>query len=401
MLRRISLLITGSAKSSSLEHRFHNATNFVVGLSQFLAMIANATLNLPWQLIAYCLLFSLIGFFLFYLGRIHKQDMNLRPWTVLLILVSSFVGYWMNGASTGGVQYYWSVGALSCVILISPKYRWVLFLWFPIAITVLLFGEWKYPEWVLPYTSRESRFTDICISFISSILMALLCGMVLIDNFRLFRRLLNLETIRRERLLRHLLPSSIAQRLIAGEQSMADNIEDATVIFIDIVQFTPIVQLLPATKLIDDLRAWFKELDRLAKVYEVEKIKTIGDAFMGAAGLAGKSTNHANSCVLFAQASLNAAQNFHLGDHAIRLHIGVHSGPVTAGIVGTTRVQYDLWGSTVNIASRLQGSAPADTIQISDVTHSKLPEESTGEMQQAVEIKGLGPIKTWILSNAP
>jgi class 3 adenylate cyclase len=199
---------------------------------------------------------------------------------------------------------------------------------------------------------------------------------------------LQLEFERAEALLLNVLPSDIATRLKANEEPLADEHGSVSVLFADIAGFTNLTRDLPANTLINLLNDLFTRFDGLAGRYKAEKIKTIGDAYMVAAGLRGEAT-HAEQLADLAigmQRDFEAFREEHNLD--LKLRIGIHSGGVIAGVIGKQKFSYDLWGDTVNIASRMESEGVADRIQISAETRVLLPSRFTTTSRGQIVIKG-------------
>ncbi len=173
---------------------------------------------------------------------------------------------------------------------------------------------------------------------------------------------LEAEKARSRALLLNVLPEAIVERLGNGEQLIADRYDNVAVVFSDFVGFTEISARLEVGELVTSLNALFSAFDAACAAFGVEKIKTIGDAYMAAAGLAGTSDDHIQAAADLALAMQAAVRD--AGD-PWQVRIGLHAGPVVAGVIGTSKFVYDLWGDAVNVASRLETTAPAGTIQVS------------------------------------
>jgi adenylate cyclase len=216
-------------------------------------------------------------------------------------------------------------------------------------------------------------------------------------NARLLQRIrdeLDVERQRSHDLLRNVLPQTIIDRLGAGEGSIADRHEDVTVLFSDFVGFTEISSRLPVATVVSALNAMFSAFDASCEALGVEKIKTIGDAYMAAAGLPGSAGDHVGAAAdlaLAMQAAVAAA-----GD-PWHVRIGLHRGPVVAGVIGTSKFVYDLWGDAVNVASRLESSAPPGRIQISEAVATGLADAFELEPRGAIELKGKGSTEVYFL----
>jgi class 3 adenylate cyclase/PAS domain-containing protein len=201
-----------------------------------------------------------------------------------------------------------------------------------------------------------------------------------------------------ERLLCNILPEAIAQRLKGGAGVIADSCADVSVLFADIVGFTALAGAVAPGALVDILNRFFSEFDLLAERHGVEKIKTIGDSYMAAAGVPVPRADHAEAAANLALSMLEAARSTSasLGVE-IELRIGIHSGPVVAGVIGLKRLIYDLWGDTVNTASRMESHGVAGGIQITEATRARLGPSYLVEDRGLQEIKGKGEMRTFLL----
>ncbi len=201
-------------------------------------------------------------------------------------------------------------------------------------------------------------------------------------------------------LLLNILPRSIAERLKESERNIVDSFPEATILFCDLVGFTPMAAQTSPGELVKFLNGIFSEMDQLAGKYGLEKIKTIGDAYMVAGGVPDPRADHAAAVADFALELLqrlpSLAERMQL---PVKLRIGIHSGPVVAGVIGEKKFAYDLWGDTVNTASRMESSGGEDRIHISQVTHDLLAEGYEFEQRGNMMIKGKGEMETYYLLN--
>ena len=204
------------------------------------------------------------------------------------------------------------------------------------------------------------------------------------------------ERARSRRLLLNVLPQRIVDRLDAGEARIADRHDDVTVLFSDVVGFTGIASALPASTLIDELNALFSDFDAICAETGVEKIKTIGDAYLAVGGLPGGAEDHPAAIAETALRMIEHLANHR--DHADwQIRIGLNGGPVSAGIIGTTKFAYDIWGDTVNVASRLESSSLPGRIHVSDGLATSLDGRFRFESRGQTELKGKGSMATWFL----
>ncbi len=209
---------------------------------------------------------------------------------------------------------------------------------------------------------------------------------------------LELEQARSDKLLLNILPAAIAERLKANDMRIADHYESVTVMFADLVSFTQMSEKMPPLQLIDLLSQVFLRFDQLAEKYHVEKIKTIGDAYMVISGAPVVCTDHAQRI-----AAMALEMQLALSDVAIKtgidlhMRIGINTGPVVAGVIGSSKFSYDLWGDTVNMASRMEDTSMTDAIQVTLATQSLLESTYVFSARQGVDVKGKGAVDTFIL----
>jgi adenylate cyclase len=206
------------------------------------------------------------------------------------------------------------------------------------------------------------------------------------------------EQAKAERLLLNILPRSIADRLKAETRTIADQFSAASILFADVVDFTPLAERLPPAEVVGVLDHLFSHFDALADRYGVEKIKTIGDCYMVAAGVPSTRSDHAQVLALMALEMQEAMRSVdEVGHLGLKLRVGINSGPVVAGVIGRKRFLYDLWGDAVNTASRMESHGTSGRIQISRATKELLAEEFVCEPRGTIPVKGKGDIEAWYL----
>lgn len=211
---------------------------------------------------------------------------------------------------------------------------------------------------------------------------------------------LELERERSERLLLNILPEPIAELLKDGQQIVANTFNDVTVLFADIVDFTPLASQLQPDALVILLNNIFSTFDRLAEEYNLEKIKTIGDAYMVVGGLPTPRSDHAEAVASMALAMQQTIGRFNrTNGQPFKMRIGIASGPVVAGVIGTKKFAYDLWGDTVNIASRMESHGLAGAIQVTYNTYEHLKDKYHFELRGPIEVKGKGSTQAYLLLN--
>jgi class 3 adenylate cyclase len=246
----------------------------------------------------------------------------------------------------------------------------------------------------------RARLLDSAVSDLALLAALLLLGEAVRGRRALDQanRLLRAEQERSERLLLNVLPAPIAARLKRGEAVIADGFAEVTVLFADLVDFTRRSQETSperVVRLLDDL---FSAFDRLAERHGLEKIKTIGDAYMVVGGLPEPRPDHAEAVADMALALREeVARHRDPAGRPLALRIGIDSGPVVAGVIGRRKFSYDLWGDTVNVASRMESTGVAGCIQVTDRTCRQLRAGYRFERRGPVQVKGKGELVTWFL----
>ena len=201
-----------------------------------------------------------------------------------------------------------------------------------------------------------------------------------------------------ETLLLNVLPRPIAERLKAEPQTIADQFTAASILFADVVGFTQRTEKMSPAEVVGILDHLFSHFDMLAERYAVEKIKTIGDCYMVAAGIPSPRADHASALALMALDMVEAMSSRDgVGHLGLELRIGINSGPVVAGVIGRKRFLYDLWGDAVNTASRMESSGTPGRIQITSATHDLIADAFVCEPRGTIPVKGKGDMETWYL----
>ncbi|MGI9665899.1 MAG: adenylate/guanylate cyclase domain-containing protein, partial [Acidimicrobiia bacterium] len=223
------------------------------------------------------------------------------------------------------------------------------------------------------------------------------------QNSNLLRALmadLDDEKSESERLLLNILPQAIAERLKDEPGVIADRFESVSVLFSDIVGFTPLSETLSATEMVEWLNEVYSVFDELVQSHGVEKIRTIGDGYMVAAGVPFPIDHHAVAiCSLALDMKHHFASLPAVGGRRVNFRIGISSGPVVGGVIGTHKFQYDIWGDTVNTAARMESHGEPGRIQISAATRDLIADRFVCESRGLVEVKGKGEMQTWFVES--
>ena len=323
-----------------------------------------------------------------WLLRVELVDILLAP-TISMAFVGGFlasgaVGLWGILAPLGALVFN---GARSGI-------RWFL-AFIAVFLVSGLVGELSGGESLLPRWF-EATMIALNVSVAGAVVFGLLAEFVREREVALAE--LRIEQDRAENLLLNILPRSIAERLKADTTTIADQFAAASILFADVVDFTPFAERLQPAEVVGMLDDLFSHFDLLADRYEVEKIKTIGDSYMAAAGVPTPRPDHARVMALMAIDMREAMRSQDAVGHlGLELRIGINSGPVVAGVIGRKRFLYDLWGDAVNMASRMESHGTPGQIQVTRATYELLKDEFELEPRGTVPIKGKGDVETWYL----
>jgi guanylate cyclase len=320
---------------------------------------------------------------------VQLLDILLAPTAGGQMLVGGFL-------QSGGVALWGFLAPLGALVFLEVRQavRWFGAFLAVFALTGIL-GEAFFPDADLPIWFTTTMLA-LNVVGTGSIAFTLLASFASQRNVAL--RALRAEQERSEALLMNVLPSSIAERLKAATQTIADDCESASILFADVVDFTPLAQRLPAADVVGVLDHLFSRFDELVERHGLEKIKTIGDCYMAAAGVPTPCPDHARRAALLALDMRDAvAISAMAGQPRCELRIGINSGPVVAGVIGTKRFLYDLWGDAVNTASRMESHSTPGEIQMTRTTYELLKDEFVCRRRGTILVKGMGRMETWYL----
>ncbi|HET9310245.1 MAG TPA: adenylate/guanylate cyclase domain-containing protein [Actinomycetota bacterium] len=316
---------------------------------------------------------------------------------LLAILLSTTIGMMLSGGflDSGGVALWGILAPLGALVFLEVRQAIGWFVGFLAAFVLLgiagelFFTDIDVPAW---FTATMLALNVIGTGAVAFTVLASFANQ---RNAALTA--LRFEQQRSEALLTNVLPSAIAERLKSGE-SIADHVESATIVFADVVDFTPLSQRLTPAEVVGTLDHLFSWFDTLVERHGLEKIKTIGDAYMAAAGVPDPCADHARRAALLALDMREAVATSSIaGREGLELRIGINSGPVTAGVIGTKRFLYDLWGDAVNTASRMESNGTPGEIQITGATYGLLKEGFVCTRRGTIHVKGKGEMETWYL----
>jgi len=299
-----------------------------------------------------------------------------------------------------GFQYYLLV-IVAFAFMMNFRTMWIPGTMFVVCLLSFLGFYYRVQHWNKPHPDLGPivRETFLMANVTSAFMILAIMSYVYSEAARTAEAKLDLEREKSERLLLNILPVSIAQRLKEDDSIIADHFDSATVMFSDIVGFTALSEKVTPTELVGHLNRIFSAFDDLADKHGLEKIKTIGDAYMVAGGFPQKRDGHTNDVSAMALDMLEAVAECTCGtEEAVRVRIGIHTGPAVAGVIGIKKFAYDVWGDTVNTASRMESSGLPGRIQISEQAAARLDDDFVVEERGTVEVKGKGCMKTyWLL----
>jgi adenylate cyclase len=297
--------------------------------------------------------------------------------------------------NSGGVGLWGIVAPLGALVFseVASAARWYV-AYLVVFLGSGIVGEIIGPVWELPPDWFTSTMLALNIAVGGTIVFTLLA--VFARERRDALSALRQEQAKAENLLLNILPRSIADKLKAQTQPIADHFQSASILFADVADFTPWSERLTPAEVVSYLDHLFSHFDNLAERYGLEKIKTIGDCYMVASGVPTPRPDHARALAFMALDMLEAMRSgdAHLG---LELRVGINSGPVVAGVIGRKRFLYDLWGDAVNTASRMESHGTPGRIQITRATYELLEDEFECEPRGTIAVKGKGEVQVWYL----
>jgi guanylate cyclase len=320
-----------------------------------------------------------------------RFDLLLYPF-FLMILWNPIAMQWsLGGFAASGVLMTWSVLAPICALMFQTV-RQALW-WFAAFLTLLavsLYFDDQVANWAGPSAHRTSMLF-FGMNLIGPSVAIFLSMLYFVQAFRR-------EHARSEGLLLNILPGPIAERLKQGQEVIADRFSEVTILFADIVDFTGLSTRVAPEELVTILNTVFSAFDRLSDRHGLEKIKTIGDAYMVVGGLPEPRQDHAEAV---AEMALDMQSEIgRLGTELGRplgLRIGIDTGPVVAGVIGTRKFAYDLWGDAVNTASRMESQGVTNGIQLTEGAYRRLKDTYICEARGVIDVKGKGELRTYLL----
>ena len=338
------------------------------------------------------LLFSLIvgaSIVVSQLTKSHRLLINVQ--IASIILVTAAIQWSIGGIFDSGVVLIWgSLGPISALMFSSRKasIKWFALFLSTVAITVIF--DDNFSNNALETTQATRVLFFVANISVSSLIVFVFAGY--------FVRAAITERLRANRLLLNVLPHDIAEALKLSDQTIADSFDSVSVLFADVVGSTPLFSNLSPRQGVEWLNEVFSELDGVVDRHGLEKIRTMGDGYMVGSGLPTRRPDHATALVNCAAEmiqKLKALPPRHGGQMEFRF--GINSGPVVAGVIGKSKFHYDLWGDTVNVASRMESTGEANRIHVSDHSYQLVRETIPCTSRGELDIKGKGLMHTWFV----
>jgi adenylate cyclase len=342
------------------------------------------------------LIFSYLSLLIFY--RSKKFQYFTFTQLVMLLAMPFFMQWAIGGYEASSGMAIWAIlSPIGALMILGTKQSTPWFILF--ALLALL--SWKFNYLfvgnALPMPANiKGAFLLMNIMGVASILYAVMRYFQSQKERTLLA--LSLEQAKSEKLLLNILPQSIAARLKDNDMRIADSHESVTILFADIVGFTKLTDVMKPAELVELLSQLFSRFDNLAENYGLEKIKTIGDGYMVVGGAPLAQADHANIIASLALQMQKALAEFNAQTgRQLQMRIGISSGPVVAGVIGTTKFAYDMWGDPVNMAARMEKASLPDAIHVSEATYQLLKQHYQLESRGLMPIKGKGEVNTYLL----
>lgn len=333
-------------------------------------------------------LFSLI-----YFGATHSYRYFRFSQLLLILLLPFLLMLSLGGYIYGSAVILWAlISPLGALLFDEPRHalRWLV----AFLALIVLSGILE------PYLNDPDVLSLTAVNFFFVLNLVGVGGLVfvMVYYFVLQKNKYQQES---EVLLLNVLPKDIAAILKHEKRTIAEQYDEASVMFADMVGFTPLSAELAPVQLVDLLNEIFSYFDSLLDKYEVEKIRTIGDNYMAACGLPRRRPDHAQTLVCMALEMRDYVRTHtFLGGRHLDFRIGINSGPMIAGVIGSRKFVYDVWGDAVNIASRMESHGRGGTIQITRTTYDLVQNEFVCEPRGTVDVKGKGAMEVWFVLEA-
>jgi len=395
-ISRIFFALVGNVKEHSLEHRLFSTVSLINGIANVFgsfAYLAQQGSGLIQFLINF--ITGLLFIVLYYFSR-FRNNYHILYWPFNLLILGFLTMLWFpNGGSYGGSSYYFIPALMIATMLsrsaLNTVFVFVLYLG---VATGLLFLEQMHMDW-LTMPKAHDRFLDVALNYPFVQVFCAALVVILTRNF-------HAERNKSETLLLNILPHQIAEELKRYDRVEPRNYEMVTVLFTDLVGFTRIAEHLRPDELVRELDNCFSNFDEIIKKHRLEKIKTIGDSYMCAGGVPNVNSTNPVDFVLAALKMVNYMTRLKSdreakGLPAWEIRLGIHTGHLVAGVIGQEKFAYDIWGDTVNLASRMESSGIPMQVNISRDTYEHVKDFFECEFRGAIKAKNKGEIEMYLV----
>jgi guanylate cyclase len=333
---------------------------------------------------------------------VTKNDALYRNVQLVLLLAFPALLQWLLGGFVAGsaVVLFGAVAPILTLMVVGRRWSAILLGAFIVIVSVLGYADSAIVRAVAP-VPREVGILLFVLNIIGVILVLYFPLSFYIRAFDRTHAALQDERLRSDRLIADMLPPSVVARLKAGERLIADELTDVVVLFADVVGFTSVIERLPAERIVRGLNEIFREFDRLTAESRLQKIKTIGDAYMVAGGISTTDTQTVAAMADLALTMRSASRQLSIdGETLVRFRFGMDVGPVIGGVMGDNMLSYDLYGDVVNTASRMASHGDPDRIQVTDRVRARLDGAFRLESRGLVSLKGKGEAETFFLERS-
>ncbi len=352
---------------------------------------------------AFFALLCLTPFFIFVFILTGKRKRDAAAAMLLLNGVAATVGMTLFtlGPSLGIHFYAMAIPGLALLMLNQKGDIKYFSIYSAISIAGFVSAEYFFTTPLFPSFPPDFPYTYVhMMNSICTILLTMISVFVFATDLNAAREKITIEHDRANALLLNILPEPIAKRLKTESQTIADGFPETSIMFADIVGFTELASAYNPTELVSLLNDYFSAFDKLTDKYKLEKIKTIGDAYMVASGIPTPCSDHAQKIANFSIEMMEETAKISQSKGIdISLRIGINSGPVTAGVIGQKKFIYDLWGDAVNVASRMESHGLPNHIQVTESTYRLLNNTFQFQNRGEIEVKGKGKVNAYILTS--
>ncbi len=383
------------------ERRLRGALLFMLAAFSSIAGLVWGSIYLvfgEWQAALLPFAYSILSLPSLSLRRhVGRLDVLIRFQLVLIMAIPFLLAVVLGGyVGSGGVVLWSLLGPIGAFLIGGQRgaVRWLV-VYLALVVLVAVLAPYVTVENELP-SAVILAFFVLNVGSVSAIAFGLLYYFT--GENRRVLEMLRLEKDKSERLLLNVLPRQIADTLRDHDQTIAERYDDVSILFADAVGFTPLSEELEPEAIVGMLNEIYTHFDELVHRYQVEKIRTIGDNYMVVAGAPSRRPDHATVLATMALDMVSYTEDLAASTEPhLRFRIGISSGPVVAGVIGTTKFQYDVWGDAVNTASRMESHGVPGRVQIGPATHALVKDHFRVEPRGSIEIKGKGTIETWLL----